>query len=148
MAYADITDINLHLPEDKAQIEDAQATPLLIDAQRLVRARLFSCFDSATLNSWTNPALTPEIIREITGKLVAAKFYAILVAEDDSDGSKYAQDLYNDAIQMLNDIKLGNNLTVIDPSGNEVTVQNLTEASFYPNNTAPNPSFAIGEIWS
>lgn len=147
MAYATIVDVNVHLPVDKLQIEDAEAEPLLIDAQRLVRARLTGVFDITVIDSWATPATTPELIREITGKLVAAKFYAKLVAEDEADGSKYAQDLYNEAIQMLTDIRLGN-LTVIDPAGDPISNDNLTETSFWPDATTQEPFFKVADTWS
>jgi hypothetical protein len=147
VSYCELTDINVHLPLDKVQITDGEDDNFQIDAQRLIRARLGSVFSLATLDGWSSPSLTPEIIREIAGKLIAAKYYAILVAEDEADGSKFAQDLYNEAISMINDIRNGV-LTVIDVSGNELSNDSLTETSFWPNATTQEPSFSVAEVWS
>jgi hypothetical protein len=145
--YATLEDINVHLPVDKAQISDADDDLLQIDAYRLIRARLSGTFTPAIIATWTNPSSTPELIREIAGKIIAAKYYATLVAEDEADGSKFAQDLYNEAIAMLNDIRNGT-ITVIDINGEEIENSAISESSFYPDNTAPDPSFAVGETWA
>jgi hypothetical protein len=147
MAYAALNDVNVHLPADKLQAQDADIINLNVDAQRLIRARLASVFDLALMNTWVSPADTPEAIRRIAGKLVAAKFYAILAAEDDSDGSLYAQNLYNECVLELNEIRQGTE-TVIDVSGNEISNDSLSETGFYPNNTTQPPSFSVSEVWS
>lgn len=140
-------DINLHLPADKAQITDGEAETLQIDAFRLIRARLASTFSIDILNGWTSPNLTPEIIRQVAGQLIAAKFYANLVAEDEADGSEFAQGLYNEAIATLDQIRSGH-ITVIDVDGDELDNTDLTQTSFYPNATADGPSFTIADVWS
>jgi len=147
MAYAALSDVNVHLPADKLQAQDAEIPELNVDVQRLIRARLAGTFDSDIIDLWTTPGLTPELIRGIAGKLVAAKFYAKLVAEDEADGSLFAQQLYNEAIAELNEIRNGM-VTVIDVVGNEISNDNLTTASFWPNNTTDPPSFSIGEVWA
>lgn len=147
MPYASLSDVNVHLPADKAQAQDAEIVDLNIDALRLIRARLASTFNLTIINAWLTPATTPELIREIAGKLIAAKFYANLVAEDEEDGSKFAQGLYNEAITMLDDIRAGV-ITLVDVSGLELDNNALSETSFWPNNTTQAPSFSVADQWS
>jgi hypothetical protein len=47
----------------------------------------------------------------------------------------------------LNDIRNGT-ITVIDINGEEIENSAISESSFYPDNTAPDPSFAVGETWA
>jgi hypothetical protein len=147
--YATLDDINAHLPveQGKAQIRDSEDDLLQIDAYRLIRGRLSGTFDLTIINAWVNPATTPEQIRQIAGKIIAAKWYALLVAEDEPDGSTFAQNLYNEAIAALNDIRNGT-LTVIGVDGNELENSALIESSFWPNDTSPDPSFTIEETWA
>ena len=147
MPYAGVSDVNVHLPDDKAQILDGEMPNLLLDAERTINSRLASTFEATDFASWTEPAETPEIIRAIAGKLVAAKFYANLVAEDQADGSVFAQNLYNEAIQELNDIRDGI-LTVIGVDGNPLINDSLTETSFLPNNSTQDPFFAVADQWA
>jgi hypothetical protein len=148
VSYASLSDVNVHLPVDKLRAQDDDIVNLNVDAQRLIRARLAGTFDvTSIINTWVSPATTPEAIRRIAGKLIAAKFYANLVAEDEADGSLFAQGLYNDAIAELNDIRTGIE-TVIGVDGSELANDVLTSTSFYPNDTAPSPSFSVSEVWS
>jgi len=147
--YATLDDINAHLPveQGKAQIMDGQDDLLQIDAYRLIRGRLSGTFDITVINTWVNPANTPEQIRQIAGKIIAAKWYALLVAEDEADGSLFAQNLYNEAIAALNDIRNGT-MTVIGIDGAELENSALIESSFWPNDTSPPPSFTVEENWA
>mgnify|MGYP001213339864 FL=1 len=147
--YATLDDINAHLPveQGKAQITDSEDDLLQIDAQRLINGRLSGTFDITVINAWVSPATTPPQIRRIAGMLIAAKWYAMLVAEDEPDGSAFAQGLYNTAIAELNDIRNGT-LTVIGVDGAELENSALIEASFWPNDTSPDPSFTIEETWA
>lgn len=147
MAYAALSDVNVHLPDDKAQAQDADIINLNIDAQRLIKARLANTYELPVLAAWATPDDTPELIREIAGKLVAAKFYANLVAEDEADGSQFAQNLYDEAIATLEEIRQGL-LTIIDPDGNPIDNLSFIEASFLPNNLTQPPSFSVAEVWS
>jgi hypothetical protein len=147
MAYASLTDVNVHLPIDKAHAQDAQIVDLNLDAQRLIRARLVNNYDQIVLDLWTSPTATPELIREIAGKLIAAKFYAKLIAEDDPTGSAFAQELYNEAIASLNDLRDGN-ITLLDTSGNIIANSDFSPTSFWPNNSTQAPSFAVAEVWA
>lgn len=144
---ASITDINVHLPVDKVQILDGEDSDLQIDAYRLIRSRLTGTYTSNTIATWVSYATTPEQIRRIAGMLIAAKFFANLTAEDDADGSRFAQDLYNMAIGELNFIRDGV-VTIIGIDGNPIESSGLSATSFWPNATTDGPSFAVADVWS
>lgn len=145
--YASLADINTHLPADKAQISVGEDDNLQIDAQRLIRSRLAGTFTNAIIALWVDPENTPEMLRQIAGKLIAAKFYANLVAEDDAAGSVFAQNLYNEAIASLNDIRSGV-VIVVDDDGLPIDTSSLSQTSFWPNATTQEPSFTVAETWS
>lgn len=146
MAFASLKDVNTHLPDDKAQALDADIPELGIDADRLIRARLAGIINVSTILTWVSPATTPEIIREISGMLIAAKFYAKLVAEDEADGSAFAQELYDRAIAMLDEIREGL-LVIIGVDDIEIDTSAI-EGSFWPNDTTQAPFFAVADQWS
>lgn len=146
MAFASLTDVNTHLPADKAQALDGDIPNLGIDADRLIRARLAGIIDIDTILLWTTPSNTPEIIRKVSGLLIAAKFYAELVAEDEADGSAYAQGLYNDAIAILDGIRDGS-ITILGIDNIEIDT-NTIDGSFWPNDTTVGPFFAMADQWS
>lgn len=146
MALAALSDVNVHLPYDKLKMEDGYLPEYNIDAQRLIVSRLSGTFTTAVIDLWVDPANTPDAIRRIAGMLIAAKFYAKLVAEDDVDGSKFAQDLYDQAIAELNAIREGT-VTVVGVDGEPLDSSSLSSVSFWPNNTTE-PSFAVADNWS
>lgn len=151
---ASIEDINTHLPTDKlnADSDDWEADINLyeVDAARYVRAMLSGIFSAVTLSSWSSPDNTPDIIRTIAGRLIAAKFYATRIAEDSAEGSDYAQGLYNDAISAINAIR-GGSMIVLDGEFNPVTTaggDTLTEDDFWPNSSTGDPMFSVGRAFS
>lgn len=146
MAFASLTDVNKQLPADKAQAQDAEIPDLQISADRLIRARLAGIVDTDTIALWISPATTPELIREISGLLIAAQFYAKLVVEDEADGSAFAQGLYDRAIGMLDEIRDGN-LIIIGINDEEIETSTI-DASFWPNDTTQAPFFAVADEWS
>lgn len=144
---ADLDDINTHLPEDKISGDDDNTDKLQIDAARFVRAMLAGFVPITTLALWTTPADTPEIIRGIAGKMIAAKYYSIRYAED-SDISDYAQALYNEAVASINMIRNGE-LVIIGTDGEELTTvgTSLESDDFWPNNTASPPKFTMDQTF-
>jgi hypothetical protein len=142
---ADLDDINTHLPEDKLEGNDDNTDKLQIDAARFVRAMLAGFVPTATLATWDEPDNTPELIRGIAGRIIAAKYYAIRYAED-SDISEYAQALYNEGMDMINRIRSGE-LVLLDESGNEIAVlgASLSEDDFFPNDSSDPPVFTMDQ---
>ena len=135
--YASLDDINAHLPEHKAKIEDADDDLLQVEAYRLIRAKLSSVFTTATLNTWVDPDSTPGIIRSIAGMVIAAKWYAELYAEDSDEDAVYANDLYAKAMSLIEEIRAGL-ITVTDDAGDPLSdTSYLSSDDFFPNDDAP-----------
>lgn len=147
---ASLDDINVHLPDDKAKMEDSDDNSLQIDVARYVRSLLSGFFSAETLVSWVSPATTPDIIRSVAGRLIAAKWYATLYSEDIGETSNYAQDLYNQANMMIDGIRTGV-IVVVDVDNvpvPSVGVASLTSDDFYPNDSAPAAKFTMDKVFS
>lgn len=117
--FAADSDIQTFLGEDKIRVTDANSRKVKVEADRLIRGQLAGVFTLVTLASWSSPETTPELIRGISGRLCAAFLYREIYSEEQTEIPQYAQELYNEAIQMLLDIKTGN-LTVIGVDDGEV----------------------------
>jgi hypothetical protein len=146
---AKLEDIQKFLPDHKIEVNTANTAQWQIEATRIIKAKLAGTFTAVTLHGWVDPDSTPPIIRSIAGELVAAYFYRALYSEDETLVPIYAQTLYNEAIQMLNDIRDGV-LQVLDEDDNpieDVTTTNMGTGDFYPDNTAPGPYFKMSDVW-
>ena len=141
MALASLEDINLFLPEDKIEVDNARYAPLQLDAERIVRGYLAGFFTPAILASWIDPDSTPGLVRSIAGRLVAAFYYRERYSEDSLTDPQYAQNLYNEGIGFLNDILAGKivleEVVVPESSGH------ITSADFWPNNSTEGPFFTM-----
>lgn len=143
---ASLSDINTHLPYDKAKMLDSDDDELQTDAARYIRSLLAGFFSAATLASWTTPDDTPELIRGIAGRIIAAKYYATLYSEDIGTISEYAQNLYNEANNIIDGIRTGT-MVVLDTSDNPIPLEvgiSLEAADFWPNDTTEGPYFTMG----
>jgi hypothetical protein len=147
---ASLDDINTHLPDDKAKMADSDDNSLQIDVARYVRSLLSGFFSASVLSSWVSPATTPDIIRGIAGKLIAAKWYAILYSEDIETANMYAQNLYNEANMMIDGVRTGV-VVVLDVNNVPIPaegVASLTSDDFYPNDAAPAAKFTMDKVFS
>lgn len=141
---ASLEDINTFLPDDKARQGDADDDDLQIDTARIIKGNLAGVFQPTTLAAWISPVTTPELIRGIAGRMIAARWYAKLYSEDDVTQSSYAQNLYMEAVGFLNDIR-GGTLVVLDANDNPIENNELllSSAVFWPNDTTPGPYFTM-----
>ena len=141
---ASLTDINTFLPDDKALMGDADDDAFQIDTARTIKGNLAGVFQPVTLMAWGTPENTPELIRGIAGRMIAARWYARLYSEDDTSLSEYAQNLYMEAVGMLNDIRTGS-LIVLDADDTpvETNMLVLSDAVFWPNDSTPGPYFTM-----
>lgn len=145
---ASLDDINLHLPEDKAVMESGQDDPYQVSVTRIVRGALSGVYTPVTLNSWDSPGDTPGYVREIAGRLIAAIWYAKLYSEDIVDLSEYAQFKYNEAMAMLERVRLGE-VVLIDEDDPASPQGSLTSDDFWPNDsTTPGPVFTMSQVFS
>lgn len=134
--FASKTDIQSWLGNDKITVDDANSEKPNIDATRTIKGQLSGVFSSLTIASWADPATTPSIIRGIAGRLAAAFLYRKIYSEETGEIPAYAQELYNEAVGMLADIKLGN-LTVTDDSDVPIDSTGSTLLGFWPNDDSP-----------
>lgn len=146
---ATLSDIQKHMPDHKVEANVANTAQWQIEAARIVKAKLSGTLTAVVLHSWIDPDSTPPIIRSIAAELIAAYLYRALYSEDETIVPMYAQTLYNEAIQMLNDIREGV-LIVLDEDDvpiSDVTTTNMGTGDFYPDNTAPGPFFKVEDVW-
>src|SRR5438477_4732231 len=118
MAYASTDDVNRWLDGDSIVVTSTDYLSEEDSAERIIRGALTGKVDGTTMNSWIDPLDTPEIVREIAGKLVAAFRYRKMLSADATDVEKtYGQLLYNEAMSTLNDVVEGKIVLVgIDPA--------------------------------
>lgn len=135
-------DINGFLPDDKLEATTANSSAFQVDAVQLIRGQLASSFVPTILVGWSDPAHTPFLIRQIAARLIAAQIYKRSYSEERSQLPEYAQDLYDQAIAMLSEIRAGN-LKVLDVNGEPISTDDLALGSgdVWPNNSTPDGPF-------
>jgi hypothetical protein len=140
------SDVNRWLPTDKLEANDSNSAQFQIEAVQLIRGQLASSFTPTVLVGWDTPEHTPQTIRSIAGRLIAAFIYRKAYSEERTQIPPYAQELYDEAIQMLADIRSGN-LVVLDPDGNPISTDQLamSAADFWPNDTTEGPYFTMSD---
>lgn len=147
---ASLADINVHLPDDKAKMQDSDDNELQVDVARYIRSLLSGFFSAATLVSWNSPDNTPELIRGIAGRLIASKYYATLYSEDVDDVSKFAQWLYNQANAMIDQIRTGS-MIILDVNDTPIPIEggiSLTADDFWPNDSSGGAKFTMEKVFS
>jgi len=129
-------DVQSHLPKDKLKVEDIpdDRNQIYLDAERIVRGYLAGVIDSSVLATWTVPTATPGVIRTITGKLCAAEIYRVRFSEQSLDDPGFAQEQYDQAMKMLQDIIAGNLL--VEGVPDTTTFDNTY---FEPNDASTDP---------
>lgn len=124
--FASKTDIQTWLRPDKVLVDDANSQKPNIEARRIIVGQLSGYFSQVVLSSWADPDTTPEVIRSVAGRLAAAFLYQSLFSEESDTISDYAQWLYNNAIQMIMDIKTGEIVVVgVDENPVDADVSDL-----------------------
>jgi homogentisate 1,2-dioxygenase len=142
MALASLDDINIHLPRDKIEVDTADYVPFQLDAERVVRGMLAGYYLPVTLSTWTAPETTPGLIRAIVGRLVAAFYYRQRYSEDSLDDPLFAQNKYNEAMELLKGVLDGN--IVLEEVPTDVGADHLTTDDFWPNDSTDEPKFTMG----
>lgn len=143
---ADLEDVNGFLP-DLIEMNDGSDRQYQIDAQRVIKSQLAGMFTPLVLTGWDTPAHTPELIRGIAGRLIAAKFYSIQFSQETTEVPRFAQNLYNEAISMLADIKRGT-LIVVDSNNEPIDsggTLDLSSDDLFPNDAATGPVFTMAQ---
>jgi hypothetical protein len=140
MTFVADGDVQAHLPYDKLKVEEIpdDRTQIYLDNEYIVRGYLAGVIPSATMALWIDPDSTPNIIKLITGMLAAAEIYRIRFSESSLDDPEFAQNLYNQAMALLNNIIAGSLLVEGVP---DTTVFDNTY--FEPNDTTDPPKFLM-----
>jgi hypothetical protein len=141
--FASLDDVNMHLPTDKLEMEEPELALFGLDADRIIRGYLAGVIPATTLAAWIDPQTTPEIIRAIAGRFIAAFWYRERYSEDSLDDPEYAQFKYNEAMSLLQGVISGSVIMVEVPDiGIGV---HFSSDDFYPNNTDDGPIFTMDD---
>ncbi len=143
MALASLEEINEQLPEDKAQVAEAKYDPFQLDAERIVRGTLAGVLPRATLATWLDPDSTPQLIRAIVARLVAAFAYRKLYSEDSLEDPTFAQNKYNEAMSFLQQIVDGK--MQFEEMDTAIVQGHFASGDFYPDTRAAGPYFRRGQ---
>lgn len=144
MALASLDDVNMHLPTDKLEIEQPELDLFGLDADRIVRGYLAGVIPATTLALWASPDATPELIRAIAGRFIAAFYYRERYSEDSLDDPIYAQTKYNEAMALLQGI-IDGSITLVDLDEPITTTDRFTADNFYPNGKDSGPIFSMDD---
>jgi hypothetical protein len=113
---ANVDDINANLPSEApggssasgavVVADDSNTALLQISVARVVRAYLSGVVSSLTLNSWVNPDVTPDPVREAAAKLIASQLYFNKIARSSAtiDERHFSQKRYDEAMAILDKI--------------------------------------------
>ena len=128
---ASFDDINAHLTDKAITATPDNSALVQISVARLIRGYLSRIIDVATLLSWNTPALTPDIVREAAGMLVASQVFINQIAKSSSviPVDHFSQILYNKAIEILDQIVVGD---IIIPGLIDTPQENLSTLDFFP----------------
>ena len=147
MPLASLDDVNVFLGEDKLQALDADDNSSQLDAERIIKGKLSGTYSPVVLASWSTPVTTPEYIRAIAGRFVAALYYGRTYSEETVTVPAYAQKLYDEAMEML--CKVYDGIVVLPevPDSEQPSVGGrLTGTDFLPNSDTQ-PKFTMSEVW-
>jgi hypothetical protein len=133
---ASLDDVNAELPDglgpDAAVIATEENTALVqISVARVIRAYLSGALDQTTLYGWDSPDNTPDTIRVIAAKLIAAQVYFNQSAKTslNIDTDSFAQKRYDEAKAMLDAIVAG---TMIIPDIPSESAESVSDLDFFP----------------
>lgn len=106
---ASLNDVNANLDGEVVEATASNTDLIQISVARVIRGYLTQVVDPTIMVTWTSPEATPEIIREVAGKMIAAQLYYNETAKSTTNvtPTHYAQILYNQAIALLNMIVQG-----------------------------------------
>lgn len=144
MAFVDDADVQVHLPIDKLKIEEIPDDLLKCkeDSERIIRGYLAGVFEAATLASWVDPDNTPSVIRAIAGRFTAALIYRTRYSEDSLDDPEFAQNKYNEAMDMLMKVISGE---IVLEEVDDDTANPFDNTWFEPTNDSDPPKFAMSD---
>ena len=142
---ATLDDINANLDGEVIEATADNSNLVQISVARVVRGFLASMVDTATLMSWSNPDATPDIVREIAAKFIAAQVYFNEAARQSFiiEDNNYAQRLYNQAMALLEGIIEGT--IIIGDIPGIVSSMEMTVDDYFPVDDTDR-AFTMGQI--
>jgi hypothetical protein len=145
---ASLDDVNVFLADDKLQALDADDNASQLDAERIIKGKLSGTYSPVVLASWTTPVTTPEYIRAVAGRLIAALYYARAYSEETPAVPAYAQGLYDQAMAMLCKVVEGFVILPEVPTSEQPSIGGrLDSTDFLPNGDTIGPVFTMTEVW-
>lgn len=132
---ASLKDINAQLPslDDNAVIEatDENTYLIQISVARVIRAYLARSVNQTMLMSWVDPDHTPDIIREVAARLIAAGLYANFAARTSMniEDHSFGQKKYDEAMKILQGILTGD---IVLAEFDIQAVDSLSALDFFP----------------
>jgi hypothetical protein len=144
---ATLDDINGNLDGEVIEATADNSNLAQVSVSRVVRGYLSAVVDTTTLMSWQTPETTPDIVREIAAKLIAAHVYFALAARQSYDigNFNYAQRLYDQAMAMLQGIIDGTISIDGGDNGGTVITVGLTTDDFFPVDDTDR-AFTVGMV--
>lgn len=141
MPFVSDADVQLHLPIDKLKVEKLpdDRSDQYEDAARIIRGYLSGVISSTIIATWATPENTPDVIRAIAGRLAAALIYRTRFSENSLADPEFAQNKYNEAMDMLMKVITG----VLVIPGVEST--DFDSSYFEPNNLSALPKFTMAD---
>jgi hypothetical protein len=144
----DDQDISTHLPVDKLDPTSSELQPVVqlyqVDVERLIKGYLSGVYAPTTLAVWTGPSATPPWIRAIAARLIASFVYSNRYSEDLEHPNNYAQQLYTEAMDMLECVRIGD---VILPTPTPAQGTMFSEDFFQPNTQSTPPKFSMDNVF-
>ena len=156
MSLASFEDANNHLDKNKVMFQnDSDARDIATATDRYIRGCLTDVYGADVVTLWdvdpTAPQTnTPELIREVTGMLMASKLYAEKYAEETQSNNTYGYRLQKEAEGLLDQLRAGT-LTLVEVD--VVSGISFGEDDFWPNDTtaaqstAPQPKFTMDDVF-
>lgn len=140
---ASLDDVNANLDGEVIEATADNTRLIQVSVARVIRGFLSRVIDAVTLAGWASPDTTPEIIREVAGKLIASQLYYNATAKSSTElpTTHYSQILYNEAIAMLNQILEGD--IILPPNVIVTPIESLTDLDFFPIDST-NRAFSMG----
>lgn len=125
-------DVNANLDGKVIEATSQNSNLIQVSVARVVKAYLSKVVDAETMATWVSPDTTPEIIREVAGKMIAAQVYFNHIIKTSAliDDVHYTQRLYTQAMDILNKIIAGE--IDIGQGTPVVPVGSMTMLDFYP----------------
>ena len=135
---ASTDDVNGNLDGEVIEATADNTVLIQLSVARVIRGYLAALVPTTTLMSWSEPELTPDIVREIAAKLIAAQLYFVMAARQSFqiDDNNYGQRLYDEAMKMLQDILDGVIVLppeVVPPGEGTMAMSGL---DYFPNSDA------------